>query len=160
MKKNILKLITLSSYLGLLISLSPLISYDMNAIYLKDGDEINSNLFIYDGSINLCNTHMDTLNPQTKPIVKTGWVQDTLTNTWMYCDNNGNKISGWIKDNDKWYYLNSDGIMQTGWLLDRDSLMWYYLNSDGTMAYDTTIDGYMLNSNGAWILNASGAMSR
>lgn len=27
---------------------------------------------------------------------------------------------------------------------------WYYLLKNGTMAKDTTIDGYVLDSNGAW----------
>ena len=36
----------------------------------------------------------------------------------------------------------------TGWrLIDKN---WYYFYSDGYMAKDTTIDGYYLNSSGAW----------
>jgi glucan-binding YG repeat protein len=29
--------------------------------------------------------------------------------------------------------------------------VWYYLNSDGAMASNTTIEGYTVDSNGAWI---------
>ncbi|POO88629.1 hypothetical protein C1H57_25050, partial [Clostridium sp. 2-1] len=36
-----------------------------------------------------------------------------------------------------------------GWLNDNGT--WYYLNSSGAMLYNTTVDGYVLGSNGAWI---------
>lgn len=39
--------------------------------------------------------------------------------------------------------------MATGWLNDRGT--WYYLHSNGAMAANTTINGYKLGSNGAWI---------
>lgn len=38
--------------------------------------------------------------------------------------------------------------MQTGWVCSNGN--WYYFYGDGTMAHDTTIDGYYLNSAGAW----------
>lgn len=59
--------------------------------------------------------------------------------------------TGWIKDtNGLWYYLNDNGSMKTGWLKDTDG-KWYYLNSNGEMAIDTTINGYKVDSTGAWI---------
>ena len=58
--------------------------------------------------------------------------------------------TGWLNDNGTWYYLNSNGSMKTGWLLDTDG-NWYYLQSNGAMAKNTTVDGYKLGSNGAWI---------
>jgi lactocepin len=40
--------------------------------------------------------------------------------------------------------------MNTGWKLINGK--WYYLNpKSGKMAYSTTIDGYKLGSDGAWI---------
>ena len=56
----------------------------------------------------------------------------------------------WKQDNNGWWYADADGSSWiTGWkLLDGK---WYYFNSDGYMAKDTTIDGYNLGSDGAWI---------
>ena len=39
--------------------------------------------------------------------------------------------------------------MQTGW--KKIDGKWYYFYSSGAMAYDTTIDGYELDSGGVWI---------
>ncbi|MDQ1144315.1 murein tripeptide amidase MpaA [Bacillus sp. SORGH_AS 510] len=41
--------------------------------------------------------------------------------------------------------------MVKGWFVDDDS--WYYTYSNGIMAANTTIQGYTLGSNGAWIAN-------
>ncbi|EHJ01971.1 cell wall binding repeat-containing protein [Clostridium sp. DL-VIII] len=88
---------------------------------------------------------------QTAYAVTTGWEQSN--GNWYYYQNNLAK-TGWIQDSGKWYYLNpSTGTMQTGWV--QDSGAWYYLNSDGSMAHDTTIWGYYLGSNGAWVSTAS-----
>lgn len=38
--------------------------------------------------------------------------------------------------------------MKTGWINDNGN--WFYTYGDGIMAHDTTIDGYYLNSSGAW----------
>ncbi|MEW9992545.1 hypothetical protein AB2T77_21155, partial [Clostridium butyricum] len=38
---------------------------------------------------------------------------------------------------------------QTGWLLDGST--WYYLNANGSMAANTTVDGYVLGTNGAML---------
>lgn len=39
--------------------------------------------------------------------------------------------------------------MRTGWLNDRGT--WYYLNGNGAMAFNTVVDGYVLNHSGKWI---------
>ena len=101
--------------------------------------------------------------------VKAGWVQNA-DGTWSYFNNDGSQVkgqwlnlggvwyyikadgimaTGWYKDNGTWYYLQSNGAMKTGWLNDNGT--WYYLQSNGAMAKNTTIDGYRLGSNGAWI---------
>ena len=95
-----------------------------------------------------------------------GWV---LSSGAWYFYKNGVKQTGWIKDDSRWYYLNSDGAMKTGWLhlgdtwyfLDASGAMhtgwiysgykWYFLNANGSMAHDTTVGGYVLGSDGAWI---------
>lgn len=68
--------------------------------------------------------------------------------SWYYTDNQGNNKTGWVQDNGYWYYLGSDGIMKTGWIYDSGN--WYYCYSNGQMATDTTINGYYVNSTGAW----------
>ena len=100
----------------------------------------------------------------------TGWLQSPASGLWYYMDANGVMMSnGWINDNGTWYYLTSTGAMKTGWLNDRgtwyylqangamktgwlnDNGTWYYLNASGAMLSNTTVGGYVLGANGAWI---------
>ena len=39
--------------------------------------------------------------------------------------------------------------MQTGWINDKGT--WYYCNGSGAMLANTTVDGYTLGANGAWV---------
>ncbi|MFJ7729137.1 metallophosphoesterase [Neobacillus sp. NPDC097160] len=79
--------------------------------------------------------------------MKIGWVN--LGSTWYYLERNGAMKTGWVLDAGKWYYLDSTGTMKTGWVLV--GTKWYYLYASGQMAANTTIQGYKLDSNGAWI---------
>lgn len=99
--------------------------------------------------------------------MKTGWMQDG--NTWYYLTGSGAMATGWFNDGGTWYYFSESGAMKTGWLqlgeswyyLDASGAMltgwqkvgetWYYLKDSGEMAYDTVIDGYTLNKDGAWV---------
>ncbi len=63
------------------------------------------------------------LNPMG---VSASWKQDS--NGWWNTENNSYAV-GW---------RNIDG-------------KWYYFGSDGYMVHDTTVDGYQIGSNGAWI---------
>jgi hypothetical protein len=78
---------------------------------------------------------------------KTGWLKDG--GAWYYLKSDGIMATGWVNDNGTWYYLNSSGAMKTGWVNDNGT--WYYLNASGAMLADTTVDGYTLGSDGAWI---------
>ncbi|OOM14391.1 hypothetical protein [Clostridium saccharobutylicum] len=81
----------------------------------------------------------------------TGWVQCN-TNNWYYLIPNGSMATGWVADNSgNWYYLNTNGTMVTGWIQDPLTGKWYYLYSNGSMAHDTYVNGYYLDSNGAWV---------
>ena len=62
---------------------------------------------------------------------------------------NGIMATGWYNDNGTWYYLNATGALQTGWVQDNGN--WYYLNLSGAMQYNTTVDGYALGADGAWV---------
>ncbi|WP_459481058.1 N-acetylmuramoyl-L-alanine amidase family protein [Clostridium saccharoperbutylacetonicum] len=77
-----------------------------------------------------------------------GWVNTAAG--WTFYDDAGNQVFGkWIKNNDAWYMIKADGIMVTGWYNDNGT--WYYLNTNGAMVANTTVDGYVLGANGAWI---------
>ena len=80
-----------------------------------------------------------------------GWAKNTK-GQWTYVkDAQGNKATGWLKDNDTWYYLDKDGIMQTGWVKDNGT--WYYLDGSGAMQKGWKYVG------GHWYyLDGSGAM--
>jgi glucan-binding YG repeat protein len=79
--------------------------------------------------------------------MKIGWAKDGAK--WYYLDNGGVMKTGWLKDGGKWYYLDNGGVMKTGWV--KVGTKWYYFYNSGVMAANTTIDGYRLGSNGAWI---------
>lgn len=82
--------------------------------------------------------------------MQTGWAQDT-NGKWYFLKNSGEMQIGWIQDtNGKWYLLKNSGEMAIGWTQDADG-KWYFLNSSGEMLYNTTVDGYTLGSDGAWI---------
>ena len=104
-----------------------------------------------------------------------------INGKWYYFDAQGNMVTGWYQVGGQWYYMNpaagaNQGVMMTGWILDPAYNAWFYLNasgammtgwqqvngawyylnpvSDGTkgvMAANTTIDGYYVNADGAWV---------
>ena len=88
-------------------------------------------------------------------VMQTGWFKDN-DGIWYYLESNGAMKTGWFRDvNGAWYYLNTVsngylGAMKTGWFKDTNGT-WYYLDSNGAMLTDTVIDGYVINSAGAWI---------
>lgn len=85
---------------------------------------------------------------QTDGTMATGWIYNG--GHWYYLDSSGAKQFGWKSIDGSWYYLDGAGIMKTGWFKDSDGT-WYYLQESGAMAINTTIDGYDLGTNGAWI---------
>ncbi|MFW2486953.1 cell wall-binding protein [Clostridium chromiireducens] len=79
-----------------------------------------------------------------------GWIQSATNKQWYYMDDNGIMIANkWIKNNEKWYFLREDGAMATGWI--ENNRVWYYLDSSGVMLSNTTVDGFILGIDGAWI---------
>jgi hypothetical protein len=88
-------------------------------------------------------------------VMQTGWVQPFLNRTgsksWIYFDENGQKVDGWFTWNGDWYYqpMGAAGTMATGWR--KIDGAWYYFGSDGAMRHDTTVDGYTLGHSGRWV---------
>lgn len=79
-----------------------------------------------------------------------GWIQDASNKLWYYMDDNGiMSTDKWIEDRGKWYFLKPNGSMATGWI--QSDGRWYYLDLSGEMLLNTTIDGYTLGYDGAWI---------
>ena len=81
---------------------------------------------------------------------------------WVYADQDGAFVGGWVRDGGQWYYLDpSSKVMKTGWLADGGS--WYYLTGSGAMATGWVNDGgtwYYLNASGKMVtgwLNVGGA---
>lgn len=62
------------------------------------------------------------------------WEQ--VNGTWKYSEN-GTYLTGW-----QWLDGNNDGVAEC-----------YYLDGNGIMAVDTTVDSYMVNESGAWVVN-------
>lgn len=103
-------------------------------------------------------------NDESGNIVKNKWVQNyyvdaegnratdllNVDGLWYYFGQDGIKKIGWQKINGIWHHFDEQGIMQIGWMKDVDG-KYYYLNSNGAMASNTTIGGYKLGTDGAWI---------
>ena len=72
---------------------------------------------------------------------------------WVYANESGALVGGWVNDAGSWYYLDpTTKVMTTGWVADGGS--WYYLTGNGAMAIGWVNDG------GTWyFLNASGKMA-
>lgn len=104
----------------------------------------------------------------TTGAMKTGWQQ--VNGTWYYLNASGAMQTGWLNLNGTYYYLESWGGMATGWKNVNGS--WYYLQSSGAMvangwywingkcyyfynwggmAANTTINGWTVGADGAWI---------
>jgi glucan-binding YG repeat protein len=79
--------------------------------------------------------------------MQTGWLKDG--GKWYFLNHNGTMKTGWLSQGGTWYYLNTGGSMQVGW--KEVSNEWYYFYSSGKMAANTTIGGYKLGKDGAWI---------
>lgn len=94
------------------------------------------------------NTWMQNYFLQSDGNMATGWLSNN--GSWYYLGNDGAKKTGWQSVGGTWYYLDSQGKMQTGWMRDMNG-KYYYLNSNGSMAYNTTVGGYRLGANGAWL---------
>ena len=82
----------------------------------------------------------------------TGFLKRT-NGEWVYANEDGAFVGGWVKDGGQWYYLDpASHVMATGWVADGGS--WYYLTDSGAMAIGWVNDG------GTWYyLNASGKMA-
>ena len=83
-----------------------------------------------------------------------GWFQSPTSGLWYYMDANGvMQANGWIQDGGSWYFLKNTagnlGAMQTGWI--QTGGKWYYCNASGAMLSNTTVGGYVLGADGAWI---------
>lgn len=80
----------------------------------------------------------------------TGWL--LVNNSWYYLAKSGDMKTGWLSLDSEWYYLKDSGVMATGWIQYGSN--WYYLYSSGKMARNTTIEGYKLGADGAWIVQS------
>jgi len=131
-------------------------SFDKMSVYDKDNIiawSENDEVYSVIGGAATTDTKTDTTTDTvTTPVVTVtvtaGWVQ-AKNGTWSYNKDDGTKATGWVNDNGTWYYLTGSGAMQTGWINDNGT--WYYCNASGAMLANTTVNGYVLGANGAWI---------
>ncbi|HCW54018.1 MAG TPA: cell wall-binding protein [Clostridium sp.] len=87
--------------------------------------------------------------------MQTGWLQSPYSGKWFYMDpTNGDMQTGWVQSpySGKWFYMDpTNGDMQTGWIQSPYSGKWYYMDASGAMVTNTTVNGYVLGADGAWI---------
>lgn len=76
------------------------------------------------------------------------WEQ--IGSEWYYFDASGWMKTGWLNLNGKWYYLSPSGArLGLGWHWIGGKC--YYMDAKGVMASNTRIDGYYVDSSGAWV---------
>ncbi len=74
-----------------------------------------------------------------------GWCD--IEGTRYYFNEDGTLALGWCDIEGTKYYFNEDGTPSVGWQLLEGS--YYYFGTDGAMAVSSTVDGYLLDENGA-----------
>lgn len=74
---------------------------------------------------------------------------EDINDKTYYFDEDGYMASGWRYINGYWYFFEASGAMVTGWYKVNGT--WYYSYSNGKMAVNTTIQGFTVNSDGAWV---------
>lgn len=83
----------------------------------------------------------DTKNSDTK----------SESGNWCYRNSDGSLAKGWKMIKNEWYYFDETGAMKTGWIKATDG-NWYYMQQDtGKMAKNTTVNGYKIGIDGAWV---------
>lgn len=84
-----------------------------------------------------------------KGVMQTGWQK--IDGAWYYLNTWGGMAKGWAKVNNTWYYLNPNGgkMVANGWNWINGKC--YYFNASGAMAANTTVNGYKVGADGAWI---------
>lgn len=84
-----------------------------------------------------------------KGVMQTGWQK--VDGAWYYLNTWGGMAKGWAKVNNTWYYLNPNGgkMVANGWNWINGKC--YYFNASGAMAANTTVNGYKVGADGAWI---------
>ncbi|MBQ3512382.1 MAG: L,D-transpeptidase family protein [Lachnospiraceae bacterium] len=80
----------------------------------------------------------------------TGW--NKIDGAWYFLNASGEMATGWKKVDGVWYYLNNSGAMLTGW--QQVGEKWYYLSSSGAMLKNQVVQGYVLDSNGEWMVDS------
>lgn len=83
-------------------------------------------------------------------VLKKSWLYDKDQKVYCYLDENGLRVTGWFKDNDKWYLMSDKGAMLTGWQYTAGK--WYLLGTDGAMKtgwYKEETDNSQSNSDAA-----------
>ena len=81
-------------------------------------------------------------------LMKKWWVKDG--NTWYFLNGAGEMQTGWLQDNGKWYFLEASGAMKASQWFEVSG-KWYYVDGSGALAVNTTVGGYTVDANGAWV---------
>lgn len=81
--------------------------------------------------------------------LKNQWFYDSPSAKWYCLDSEGFVKTGWAQMGPSWYYFNANGSMATGWVIYDGK--YYYLDENGIMQKNTTISGYKLGFDGAWV---------
>ncbi|AGF56198.1 glucan-binding repeat-containing protein [Clostridium saccharoperbutylacetonicum] len=76
----------------------------------------------------------------------TGWIKDNNLSYYLY--ETGAMAKGWITINGVWYYFKDNGSMQKGWFTASNGDLYYLDMSTGKMLTNTTVDPYIIGTDG------------
>ena len=120
-----------------------------DGVFVWEDVKLEKNNEIIATSVEGGQTYTDKITCTAEKV--TGWVKED--NKWYYYNDNGVMQRGWIEIDGTWYYLDISGAMQTGWIIDYETDTWYYLSESGAMQ-----TGWLLDKGTWYYLNGSGAM--
>lgn len=82
-----------------------------------------------------------------KNVYADGWANDASKRFWY--TEGGSYATGWKNIKNDWYFFDTNGYrVDNNWV--KNGSKWYFVDAGGRMIKDSTVDGYCLDSNGAW----------
>ena len=117
--------------------------------FLKDDKDLRNDKFDWEANdYPECNKNYEEVLNNYKSYLDGNWYNNN--GSWYFNKNTNTHVTGWNLINNNWYCFGRDGRMETGWIYYNGK--WYYCYpTNGNMATNTIVNGYRIDSNGAWI---------
>lgn len=98
--------------------------------------------------LSFCSLMAMALMPQS---AMAAWKQNNVG--YWYTEGNSWAV-GWRNIEGCWYYFDANGYMKISSWVETDG-KWYFVSDTGSMLRSTTVNGYVIGADGAWIKDGS-----